>query len=284
MINLAGKKDCDQTIINELMSANITPVKLEKINHPEVKAIYEGELLGWHFRRNWYYWVAVCKDDPFNNGLEMRYASPMHQLIGKEVRLAGHCGCPSPDDGFWMERYDSDGNKLIDKKEMDKVRENTKESDIFKETFIRLTKEFEEVENAIETAKENGRLVAVSYHIDSQLGLELFCNVLRKQSKDRKSEKEALTKIIEANKRLRKRIAILDYYKSKNENPDRIFSCDRDDCDGSRTIKTTSYEGIEADFKLVCWKCGRDEWGFGHAMDKVIGLYETRERTTECTC
>jgi hypothetical protein len=180
MINLAGKEDCDSAIIEELIKAGINPVSLEKSNHPEVKSLYKGELLGWTFSRQWYYWSASC-ENKFKDGLDIKYASPLHAIVGEEVRLAGHCCCPSPDDGFWMDKFDKDGNELMRQEELDDCEKKAENSDLMRETCEHLLEEYRAVDNPLEYAREKGKLLATSYHIDSQLGLEMFCAVLRRQ-------------------------------------------------------------------------------------------------------
>ena len=56
----------------------------------EVKTSVRGTLHGWKFERAWYYWMA---EGP---GIDVETAEKLHATHGKEVRVAGHCGCPSP--------------------------------------------------------------------------------------------------------------------------------------------------------------------------------------------
>jgi hypothetical protein len=44
----------------------------------------------WEFRRLWTYWAAK------GPGIPPDLAQGFHQTWGKQVRVAGHCGCPSP--------------------------------------------------------------------------------------------------------------------------------------------------------------------------------------------
>ncbi|KKM82800.1 hypothetical protein LCGC14_1315980, partial [marine sediment metagenome] len=107
MRNAAGDWNSYQYILQELAEAGITLVDhLGTIPDPEIKTRYTGKLHGWTFMRAWYYWIARCEND-FEDGLEIKYAIPMHDLIGQEIRLAGHCGCPSPasDNFLWCKIY-----------------------------------------------------------------------------------------------------------------------------------------------------------------------------------
>lgn len=92
MQNFAGQWRCDDVIPGELVYAGITPVYHIEQEAGEVPTHFTGELHGWIFRRAWYYWVAK------GPGLPLEYASPLHRLFGTEVRVEGHCGCPSPEE------------------------------------------------------------------------------------------------------------------------------------------------------------------------------------------
>lgn len=56
----------------------------------EVKTTIKGFLYGWEFERAWYYW---CAKGP---GIPPDAAMRLHEKFGNDVRVAGHCGCPSP--------------------------------------------------------------------------------------------------------------------------------------------------------------------------------------------
>ena len=93
MKNYAGVTDCDDAIEKELIDAGIDVYKSEMFRKDgEVPTSVMGSLdsSGWGFRRAWYYWVA---DGP---GIPSQIAEKLHKEFGKEVRVAGHCGCPSP--------------------------------------------------------------------------------------------------------------------------------------------------------------------------------------------
>jgi hypothetical protein len=93
MINYAGCNDKDNELSLELTEAGIKVEKLPEIcrqSSGEVKTIIIGSLHGWTFTRSWRYWVAS------GPGIPPVYATPFHKEYGKVVRVAGHCGCPSP--------------------------------------------------------------------------------------------------------------------------------------------------------------------------------------------
>jgi hypothetical protein len=95
MNNYAGMSDKDDEIATELEAAGIEVHKHEILrDRGEVKTSVMGSLHRWCFRRAWYYWVA---DGP---GIPPVYADELHEKHGKDVRVDGHCGCPSPKEWF----------------------------------------------------------------------------------------------------------------------------------------------------------------------------------------
>ena len=123
MQNLAGNKECDVYIEQELERCEIESVRVER-GHTEVPYTITGKLGSLVFTRGWYYWMISGKV-PIAIANEL-YADP----VGKEdIRVRGHCGCPPPDG--W-----------------------TKEID--------------------------GKQYVMSYHIDSEVGLRLFADTIKK--------------------------------------------------------------------------------------------------------
>ena len=104
MKNLAGRKDCDKFIKQELTEAGIEIVLLPEPTSREVPFSISGRLRNFTFERAWYYWV-VKGDVPLHIAKEL-YADP----VGcKDVRVCGHCGCPPPEDwlgGFYKKWHD----------------------------------------------------------------------------------------------------------------------------------------------------------------------------------
>lgn len=96
MENYAGTDDKDMEIATELREAGITVHDFEwfRRSNREVKTSIFGELHGWSFKRAWVYWVA---EGP---GIPPEYANKIHETHGEEVRVDGHCGCPSPLEWF----------------------------------------------------------------------------------------------------------------------------------------------------------------------------------------
>ena len=94
MKNYAGRKDLpqlDEDCRLELEEAGIPSVLYDALrSEGEVPSATIGNLHGWTFHRAWYYWVAK------GPGIPPEPAMRLHESHGKEVRVEGHCGCPSP--------------------------------------------------------------------------------------------------------------------------------------------------------------------------------------------
>lgn len=124
MKNLAGNKDCDDSVEVELRRAGIEVVSGAKSNG-EVSTIITGQLEQFTFVRAWRYWMV-------RGHVPLVVARELYEnLIGKtDVRVVGHCDCPPPE-----------------------------------EYAVHL---------------DGGERFVTSYHIDSQAGLQLFADTLRK--------------------------------------------------------------------------------------------------------
>jgi len=98
MKNYAGRNDVDEELRAELTEAGIEvyvlPESMRGTMSSEIGTIICGSLHGWTFKRAWYYWV--CKGP----GIEIEAAEKLHAEFGKEVRVDGNCGCPSPREWF----------------------------------------------------------------------------------------------------------------------------------------------------------------------------------------
>jgi hypothetical protein len=82
----------DRAVVAELTEAGIKPAGPHEWlrRNREVPAGYMGELCGWQFQRAWYYWIAT------GPGVPPDRAEEFHREWGTQVRVDGHCGCPSP--------------------------------------------------------------------------------------------------------------------------------------------------------------------------------------------
>ncbi len=96
----------DATVLGELNEAGIKVEGLESLRgHYEVPTKYVGSLAMWGFRRAWRYYIAS------GPGVPPDLAEEFHGKYGKQVRVQGHCGCPSPleyNHGFAVGMYHID--------------------------------------------------------------------------------------------------------------------------------------------------------------------------------
>jgi hypothetical protein len=97
MQNLAGDKEANEVIRAELSAAGITVNDTGSLIPGEVLTTILGALGPFKFRRLWYYW-SVTGDVPLSVA-EAMYETPIGR---RDVRVAGHCGCPPPSE--WAER------------------------------------------------------------------------------------------------------------------------------------------------------------------------------------
>lgn len=179
MKNLAGDVDCDREIRRELTRARIDIVKGERSTH-EVAASLTGKLGPFTFQRAWYYWVAKGPT-PLDAAREL-FADP----VGKtDVRVAGHCGCPPPEHP-WVEYYDADGKRVaLDPggKEREQYRRLVERGHLELEGLAA----YHWVDSPEERDAVSVRAVVESYHIDTEAGLRLFVDTLRKHGLDREA-------------------------------------------------------------------------------------------------
>ena len=128
MINLAGNKECDRTIRDELTRAGIEIVDVPKDFKSEVPATIMGGLSEYKFERAWYYWI-VSGPVP----LEMAKKLYEHPEGRKNIRVGGHCGWPAPTkNGLYWD--DDEGNRLQKNEHLPEIAELSKQTE---EEFVR---------------------------------------------------------------------------------------------------------------------------------------------------
>ena len=109
MINLAGNLFCDRIIRKELSEAGIEIIQLSEPVKTEVPYSIFGKLGDIIFKRAWYYYIVSCH-------IPLTIAEQLYENeIGKrDIRVAGHCGCPPPrkwlNNGF-IDLYHIDSQK-----------------------------------------------------------------------------------------------------------------------------------------------------------------------------
>ena len=178
MKNLAGRKDCDIYIKDELERAGIeiitvpldtihyeVPFTLEGIinNH---KLYFQDPIKLW---RAWTYWVIEG-----NINLEVAWRIYKHPEGKASVRAFGNCGGISPD-GHGMKFLDKETKSILVstltyekwKKELSPLMLKSFDDRILCEDF-----------KIVDDPKEVGFPVVQTYHIDTQAGLLLFALIV----------------------------------------------------------------------------------------------------------
>ncbi len=166
MKNLAGDKDCDIQIEQELTRSRIDIVRGEK-SECEVSASITGRLGAFTFQRAWYYWI-VNGNMPLDVALEL-YKDP----VGKtDVRVSGHCMCPSPEE--WITWLGKDEKESISTKEKKELVELLARHPTWTGS--------EKYRVSDDPAKDGFSPFITLYHIDTEIGLRLFADTLRKHN------------------------------------------------------------------------------------------------------
>ena len=172
MKNLAGDENCDRDIERELTRCKIEIVRLDTPIAREVAASITGKLGPFTLERAWYYWRA-SGPMPLAAALEM-YADP----VGKtDVRVAGHCGCPAPE-APWVDFYDANGRALINDPDGKQARE-------WDEIAPKHFPDEPRPHFVPDAAAVAAKAFVESYHIDSEIGLRLFADTVRKYGLDK---------------------------------------------------------------------------------------------------
>jgi hypothetical protein len=172
MQNLAGKPDADRFMTDELRKAIIpaVPATHDEISHTEVPFTICGQLGEFRFKRAWYYWVVKGKV-PLNVAQEL-YADPLGH---DDVRVAGHCGCPPPEE--WV-------NPPLDLADKWRAEIGLPLGDAIPDHFVKnfdyWKPLYDELDKRITEAPRDDNWFVDTYHIDSLAGLRLFADTLRK--------------------------------------------------------------------------------------------------------
>jgi len=149
---------------------------------PKVKVVHlrvVGKLCGWEFRRAWYYWMAKCVDP----SAQIRNPDAMQLWIdhGKELRVAGHCGCVKPEPPWLASRFEI--SEVGGQEDMPFLERLT---NIYHDDTKLTTVPLKEVDRQIEIFKrdmtvEEANGGVESYHIDTQEALDAFAQYLLKR-------------------------------------------------------------------------------------------------------
>ena len=167
MKNLAGHPDADVHCIAELSLADVPHVLGDAALKNEVSTRVTGKLGPLTFERGWRYWM-VRGPVPLDIAKAL-YDDP---VCARDVRVAGHCGCPPPEE--WCEYLDGNG-KVI---ELDPTGEREAEVDAWfarhpQHANMRGDTRF------VRELPSDAKAFVMSYHVDSQEGLNLLATAMR---------------------------------------------------------------------------------------------------------
>ena len=166
MENLAGDKNCDLQIEKELTRCGIEVVR-DQPQEGEVPSSLRGKLGSFDFFRAWYYW-AVSGSVPLEVAQEL-YTDP----VGKtDIRVTGHCECPPPEEP-WITWRTNDGHTVV-KQSVKKQFEELIEARLLQKSTL------DEYIFSDDPASIGASAYVESYHIDSEVGLRLFADTLKK--------------------------------------------------------------------------------------------------------
>lgn len=128
----------------------------------------DGALGGFTFRFQNYYWIAAGKV-PLAIAREL-YADPVGRT---DIRSGGHCGCPSPDE-YGAEYIDAKGRHLFRRKGAVEQAQEVATLDKYVPDWRERYAYVDDPEAECADAFVSG------YHIDSELGLYVFVQALRR--------------------------------------------------------------------------------------------------------
>ena len=168
MINLAGNKDANKFIEEELYLAGI-PLLPEK-SEGEVPYTIIGKLGKWTFKRAWYYYTASCLEGlglPYHMAVELHerkypVSNETYNILGQSIRVDGHCGCPHPKDCSYSTLENIEKEVVEARQKYPDMNFNTEES--FNRSTLR---------------ELNGIKYIRLYHIDTQIGLRELANRIK---------------------------------------------------------------------------------------------------------
>ena len=177
MINLAGNKDADKHIKEELYLAGVEQVPA--IAMGEVPYTIEGRVGHWKLKRAWYYWVATV--ELRSDGLKLKDALELHNKpnpinpnknLGQSIRSGGDAGCPSPNGYTAQPIYD----EALEEKLMALGYEQVY-SDILKRKYVPIS--MGDMGLLCTEGKLDVERYVDCYHIDDQIGLLEFAKTIK---------------------------------------------------------------------------------------------------------
>lgn len=169
MLNLAGDKNADAAFREELERCGIPVVDLPGETTGEVKVRSEGRIGPFAVGRAWRY-ATVTGPMPLKVARELCE----HPVGRRDVRVAGHCACPPP--GEWVtHRCKKTGKEIVGT-------DQRAELDDMHSRHPKMRAQFER--ECVYGDPADGEAFVESYHIDSEAGLSLFAETVRRHGLD----------------------------------------------------------------------------------------------------
>jgi hypothetical protein len=181
MINLAGEKNADKHILEELYLAGIKAEKVDT-SKGEVPYTFIGKIGKWTFKRLWYYWSASVEDVkdgvPLKSALEFNNRkTPVDKdkILGDTVRAGGHAGGISPDD--YVGKTDR-AELVAECKRLGLPTTTPKSMGLGEDETDYANLNYGEIAKLCNEGKLNCERYIDVYHIDDQIGLKEFATFL----------------------------------------------------------------------------------------------------------
>jgi hypothetical protein len=160
MINLARhdyNKEADEKVKEELIKADIPFLNVGIRNNLEVKTNYIGILNGFVFYRAWTYWVV-------SGYLPLKYAKEIYLKYKiLNIRCAGHCGNPPPEEWCKPKNIHEQCKPIIDK-------------------FFNKEISEDECNKLCKEIRTKGDQFIDTYHIDTQDGLNQIADIIKQNN------------------------------------------------------------------------------------------------------
>lgn len=186
MRNLAGEKEADKYILEELFVAGIP--KEKETGKGEVPYTYIGKLGKWTFRRLWYYYSARVEEGttgmPLDLALELHNKkSPIdeNEILGDVIRAGGHAGGISPDD--YVAQPLNNEELISECKALGIETQSWKSLGLGEDTKEYPKLNYGEIAELSKSGKLKSPRYVDCYHIDTLTGLKEFAEFIKNNEK-----------------------------------------------------------------------------------------------------
>lgn len=171
MQNLAGDKNADLIIRRELKRCGVPVLETNEVSG-EVPYTIKGKLGPFSFTRAWSYYVVEGK-------VPLRVAEMLYEdEVGRsDIRACGNCLCISP--GLQATWEDKQGKLLLKDSEINNYIVKSETSALYRDFWDRNKDRYASLDKTV----EGDRIGYVDlYHIDSELGMYIFVQTLKREN------------------------------------------------------------------------------------------------------